>query len=613
MPLRCALYARYSSDLQSRASIEDQLRLCAARADREGWTVVGSFHDAAISGATTLRPGYQGLLEAMRTGKMDVVLAESLDRFSRDLEHVAAFYKKVTFSRVRLVTLAEGEISELHVGLKGTMGALYLKDLADKTRRGLVGRIQKGRAVGRVPYGYRAIRGVLGPDGEPERGLREIDPVECEVVRRIFRDYAAGASTRTIARALNAEGVASPNGEDWSDSSIRGRPSTGAGLLRAAIYVGRLIWNRHRTLTHPETGRRHYAPNDAAAVAVSDVLELRIVEPEIWEAVQARLARHQPSADGQGRPRFWDERRPKHLLTGKVVCGCCGRTFEAIGKDYLTCRGVRRKSCRNNVRVRRAHLERDVLTALGTRLMEPRLAQAFAEAFQQEWNRLAAADAAAHADRRGELPQVERRIAHVVEALADGTGSSRALRAKLAELEAQRDELEAAAAAQPARQLRLHPDVGQVYRERVHRMHETITGGRCPEAVEAARALVDRVIVPPRPDGGGRPEPELVGDLREMLRMGGITGLSRGPDAAEVDPVDVAICSAKERMGGGKAPSAFGTSSRTFHDPHLRLRGRRHRQPPRHPCRPWRGGGVRHRPRPASGGDEGERHHAARA
>jgi len=57
------------------------------------------------------------------------------DRFglSRDQEDIAALYKQLTFSDITMITLAEGEISELHVGLKGTMNALFLKDLAQKT------------------------------------------------------------------------------------------------------------------------------------------------------------------------------------------------------------------------------------------------------------------------------------------------------------------------------------------------------------------------------------------------------------------------------------------------------------------------------------------------
>ena len=209
--MRAVVYARFSSDMQSPASIEDQVRICRARADKEGWQVVQVFTDAALSGTTMLRPGYQDLLLALRAGRADVVLAESLDRFSRDMEHIANFFKQVTFVSARIVTLAEGEISELHIGLKGTMGALYLKDLAQKTHRGQEGRVRQGRSIGRAPYGYRLVRS-LRADGELERGLREIDPAEAMVVRRVFNDYDRGRSPLAIAKALNAEKIAGPAG-----------------------------------------------------------------------------------------------------------------------------------------------------------------------------------------------------------------------------------------------------------------------------------------------------------------------------------------------------------------------------------------------------------------
>ncbi len=46
-----ALYARYSSDNQSVASIEDQFHICREHATREQWTVIGAYHDAAVSQA----------------------------------------------------------------------------------------------------------------------------------------------------------------------------------------------------------------------------------------------------------------------------------------------------------------------------------------------------------------------------------------------------------------------------------------------------------------------------------------------------------------------------------------------------------------------------------
>lgn len=87
------------------------------------------------------------------------------------------------------------------------MGALYLKDLADKTRRGLEGRVREGRSGGGLCYGYRVMRGPVGHGGEFERGLREIDPTEAAIVKRIFREFAAGTA-REPRRSRPGQGAA---------------------------------------------------------------------------------------------------------------------------------------------------------------------------------------------------------------------------------------------------------------------------------------------------------------------------------------------------------------------------------------------------------------------
>src|SRR5215216_2106029 len=181
--MRVATYARYSSDQQRDASIADQLRICREYASRQGWTMIHEFSDHAVSGATLLRSGFQALMRDALSGRFDVVLAESLDRFSRDQEDTAGLFKRLTFAGVNIVTLAEGDITHLHVGLKGTMNALFLKDLADKTRRGLRGRIELGKAGGGVSFGYCIVRRL--ENGVVSTGERQIVPQEAAIVRRI--------------------------------------------------------------------------------------------------------------------------------------------------------------------------------------------------------------------------------------------------------------------------------------------------------------------------------------------------------------------------------------------------------------------------------------------
>ena len=91
--MRAVIYARYSSELQRDASIEDQVRVCRRRIDAEGWSLGRVYSDHGASGASHLRAGYQALLQDARERKFDAVVAESLDRLSRDQEHVAGLYK----------------------------------------------------------------------------------------------------------------------------------------------------------------------------------------------------------------------------------------------------------------------------------------------------------------------------------------------------------------------------------------------------------------------------------------------------------------------------------------------------------------------------------------
>ena len=185
--MKVAVYARYSSDNQRDASIADQLRICREYAARQGWTVAQEFTDHAVSGATLLRSGFQALMrDALHHHRFDVVLAESLDRFSRDQEDTAGPFKRLTFAGVNIVTLAEGDITHLHVGFKGTMNALFLKDLADKTHRGLRGRVEGGKSAGGLCYGYRVVKSLTG--GNVTTGERAIEPTEAAIVERIFRN-----------------------------------------------------------------------------------------------------------------------------------------------------------------------------------------------------------------------------------------------------------------------------------------------------------------------------------------------------------------------------------------------------------------------------------------
>jgi len=201
---RVALYARYSSDNQREASIEDQLRLCREHAAKMGWAIIGCYTDRAVSGASLLRPGIQELLQDAQRHRFDLVLSEALDRISRDQEDVAAVFKRLAFADVGMTTLSEGDITALHVGLKGTMNALFLRDLAAKVHRGLRGRVEAGKSGGGLCYGYRALK-QFDASGERIRGEREIDEAQATIVRQ----SAAPGSSTTSSISASSSGTGS--------------------------------------------------------------------------------------------------------------------------------------------------------------------------------------------------------------------------------------------------------------------------------------------------------------------------------------------------------------------------------------------------------------------
>ena len=510
--MRAVIYARYSTDNQREASIEDQVRVCKERIEKEGWALTSVYTDHAVSGATVLRAGYQKLLADCRAGAFDVIVTESLDRLSRDLEAVAAFYKQASFAGVRLFTLAEGEINELHIGVTGAMSALYLKNLAQKTRRGLEGRVRKGRSGGGLCYGYDVV------NDSTERGGRVINEGEAAVVRRIYQQYATGKSPRRIARDLNRDSIAGPRSAAWGASTINGNARRGTGVLNNEAYVGRLVWNRLRYLKDPDTGKRVSRLNPQSEWVITEVPELRIVDEDLWHAVKARqkVVKADTCTDTRQRP-VWDRRRPRYLFSGLIKCGACGGGFTMRGRHHLGCSTAREKgTCTNRLSIRRDVLEATVLDGLRHHLMEPDLFKEFAGEFHREVNRLRMAESAQYEHARHELAKIERRLRKMVDAIADGA-SARTLMEEFATLETRQDELRALLAKEDPPQALIHPNLAEVYRRKVADLHSALADETIrAEAMELIRSLVDEIVL--TPEGQGL-RLDLKGELAGILNI----------------------------------------------------------------------------------------------
>src|SRR6266850_3072556 len=509
--MRVAIYARYSSENQRDASIADQFRVCREFAQRQGWHIEREYSDHAISGATLMRPGFQAFMSAALRKEFDIVLAEALDRFSRDQEDTAGLFKRLTFAGVNIVTLAEGDITHLHIGFKGTMNALFLKDLAEKTRRGQRGRVENGKAGGGLCYGYRVVRALRG--ATVTTGEREIERAEAAVIERIFRDFAAGQSPKQIAKTLNRESVVGASRGKWSPSTINGSLKRGTGILNNELYIGRMVWNRLRYVKNPDTGKRVSRLNPSSEWITTDVPHLRIVPDELWSAAKERQThtRHAIAATGK----LGTANRPRYLFSGLTKCGVCGAGFIIGSANRLMCFGARDQgTCSNRLTIRRDEVERRVLRALQDKLLRQDLFEEFCEEFTREMNRLRMEHRASLSSAERELERVRTGIRKVIDAIKDGFAGPE-LKAEMDELQARKESLLAQLAAADAPVPLLHPNLAVLYREKVATLASALgnTDSRS-EAAEALRGLVDAIVLVP---AGNELRIELKGNLAAML------------------------------------------------------------------------------------------------
>jgi site-specific DNA recombinase len=263
-----AIYARYSTENQRDASIEDQYRACERVAAAAGLDVRYRFADRGISGGTADRPGYRDLLAACRAGEIDVIVAEDLSRLwrsrsefgprSAELEDIGVHFVSATGDDTR----REGW--GLILGIKSAIAEHARRETSYRTRRGLEGRALAGQSTGGRVYGYRGA---------------QIDPEEARWVRGIYEQAATGLSLSRIASWLEAQGVPGPSGGAWARATV-------ARILQNRRYLGEVTWGARMTAGGARDSKRKYrvARTEGPLVRRQDE-GLRIINPELFAKV----------------------------------------------------------------------------------------------------------------------------------------------------------------------------------------------------------------------------------------------------------------------------------------------------------------------------------------
>ncbi|MBX3579519.1 MAG: recombinase family protein [Rhizobiaceae bacterium] len=514
--MRAAIYARYSTDLQNAKSIEDQVELCRRYAEREGYRVVAVYDDPAISGASILtRMGLTRLMADAAQQKFDAIVVEDVDRLARDTGDMGYIEKHLTFSDVAIFTVYGGRADALSLSMKAINAQMFRVTNSRQVRRGLSGKVRNGLSAGGLAYGYRA---------DPiEKGVLHIVPEQARIVQRIFEDYLNGASPRQIAYQLNEEREPPPRGARWNASAIYGWQSRGSGILRNRLYVGQIVWNKSRMVMDPNTGKRVSRPNSDEDLQVAEVPHLRIVEQNVFDAVQAIITPRPRSPRETGAMK-----RPKRLLSGLLKCAACGAGMSVKGKDKT---GRQRIQCSAYAESRTCPdphtyyldvVENLVLETLRAELQNPERLTTYVKTYNDARKRLAQEMVRRRSGLERRIRELDSELDRMVNFIAKGTGNPDRIRvemdAKEAELAALKTELMQEPA--PFDNVSLHPLALARYRQQLERLREELeeqiaSGDRSPTTV--MRDLIDHVVVARNPATGKGVSIEINGKLRTLL------------------------------------------------------------------------------------------------
>lgn len=449
---RVAIYARYSSDNQREASIDDQVRRCREFVERAGGVVDPNlvFADHAVSGASLQRPAFEKLMSLVNAKRreVDVVVTEDLSRVTRDFADAASVFKQLQYIGVPLLGVADGidtsaRSAKLSFTVKSLLADMYLDELRDKTLRGLEGRALAGYSTGGLPYGYHS-REETDPQRRVLGHVIEIDEAQAANVRRIYDEYLGGRSLTGIAALLNAEGVPPARAhtlhrrKGWVSSTVR-------SILHNEAYVGHWSYKQREWRKVPGTNRRLPRKRAEAEVLTLDRPHLRIVDEARWTAAQERLKAVRalfvkPPVEGRAGTSHAGRATP-YLLSSILFCGCCGAPMMiaggCVGVRYYRCGdNFKRRTCPNALSVREDVARERILAAVRERLIS---SEGVLHARKLIAEQLRALDAAATAklrDHEGRLARTEERIKGLVTFLADGDRSPYVV-STLRDLEAQ--------------------------------------------------------------------------------------------------------------------------------------------------------------------------------
>ena len=294
------IYIRVSTFDQAREgfSLGEQEERLKEFCNFKRYNIYKVYQDAGISAKNDKRPAYQEMIEDVKKGNINVIVALKLDRLTRSVYDIEKLMKFVNDYECDIDCMADESNTTTSNGrmvmrIMTSVSQNEIEKCSERTKFGMVGAIKNGHIPNRTGLGFKRENKKLVPD-----------PLTKDIIVRIFDLYLEGKSHQAIANIYNKEKVLGKT--NWYDSTIQ-------KILSNELYKGDYV-NGKRT-KHPTYYENVIEP---------------IVSKEKWESCQyqkLRNARHY-------------ERTATYLFTNKLKCSKCSNflgghaTTKTNGKKY---------------------------------------------------------------------------------------------------------------------------------------------------------------------------------------------------------------------------------------------------------------------------------------
>lgn len=340
-PFKCVVYARVSTEEQGKsdkASIPEQVDWAKKLCGENDWQYIREYVDIGEKRDSELedREGSKQLLEDAKdiddsARTFDLVLAWDSTRIAGESDILGGLARVLGYKKIQIYTpdigidpvppneydRSSNASQEYVTAFTGISNKQENVKRGERVRMGHRGLAKKGKAI-RLPYGYKKIK-EFDEEGDYTWHF-EIESKEAVIVEKMFNWYGnEGYSYRSIRQELNYElEIPSPAGKDWTTPTIK-------SLLSNPAFIGKVRWGKRLGSRYrqgrTESGRVKRETADEEDIILEDGQHPVIISEGLFNKVQRRMKKRRKIAKKKGGGIY----NSKHILTGLVICGQCGR------------------------------------------------------------------------------------------------------------------------------------------------------------------------------------------------------------------------------------------------------------------------------------------------